>query len=152
MVSIGFPSSNGKTIWLSGDIIDRVSGPPPAQLFSSREFAQPLVAPAVFGPLGLTWGYIVYLGSMCTGVLISWDPATPPSPPPTFGLIYCTRALLVSQDRRHLFVTPLETYCQTSAKRRGCIIVPLGTLVFNISRTICKTGFKGSWKREGGKC
>ncbi len=31
--------------------------------------------------------------------IICWDPATPP--PPTY-----TRALLVSQDRRHLFVNP----------------------------------------------
>jgi len=40
---------------------------------------------------------------MCTAVLIGWDPATPPFPP------HCdsyTRALLVSKDRRHLFVTP----------------------------------------------
>ncbi len=29
-----------------------------------------------------------------------------PSNSPAFGLIYSTRALLVSQDRRHLFVTP----------------------------------------------
>jgi hypothetical protein len=36
-----------------------------------------------------------------TGVLIDGDPAPPP---PAFGLIY-TRALLVSHDRRHLFVT-----------------------------------------------
>jgi hypothetical protein len=28
------------------------------------------------------------------------------SPPPAFGPIYCTMALLISQDRRHLFVTP----------------------------------------------
>ncbi len=34
----------------------------------------------------------------------SWDPPTPPLPP-HFGSSY-TRALLVSQDRRHLFVTP----------------------------------------------
>jgi hypothetical protein len=44
-----------------------------------------------------------YLGSMCTTVLIC-DSASPP-PPPAFGLIY-TRALLVSRERRHLFVTP----------------------------------------------
>ncbi len=35
---------------------------------------------------------------MCTVVLIGSDPATPPPSPP--------RALLVSQDRRHLFLTP----------------------------------------------
>ncbi len=40
---------------------------------------------------------------MCTAVLIDWDPATPPSP---CIWIRITRALLVSEDRRHLFVTP----------------------------------------------
>jgi hypothetical protein len=38
---------------------------------------------------------------MCTAVLIVREPATPP---PHLGPY--TRALLVSQDRRHLFVTP----------------------------------------------
>ncbi len=42
--------------------------------------------------------------SMCSAVLIGWDPATPPSP--RIWAHVCTRALLVSQDRRHLFVTP----------------------------------------------
>jgi hypothetical protein len=41
-------------------------------------------------------------GLLCTAVLIAWDPATPP--PPHLGSY--TRPLLVSQDRRHLFVTP----------------------------------------------
>jgi hypothetical protein len=36
--------------------------------------------------------------------IIVWDPATPP--PPHLGSY--TKALLVSQDRRHLFVTPLS--------------------------------------------
>jgi hypothetical protein len=44
---------------------------------------------------------------MCTAVLIGWGPNTPP--PPHFGLIYA-RALLVSQDRRHLFVTPVTQW------------------------------------------
>ncbi len=44
-------------------------------------------------------------GLLCTAVLIGSDPATPPSPR-AFGLIQYTRALLVNQDRRHLFVTP----------------------------------------------
>ncbi len=48
----------------------------------------------------------IYLGSMCTAVLLGWDPATPPFPPtPAFGLIF-TRAQLVSQGKRHLFVIP----------------------------------------------
>ncbi len=42
---------------------------------------------------------------MCTAVLIGWDSATPPPPPPPNWDSY-TRALLVSKDRRHLFVTP----------------------------------------------
>ncbi len=36
--------------------------------------------------------------------LFGWDPATPPLPP---HLISYTRALLVSQDRRHLYTNPL---------------------------------------------
>jgi hypothetical protein len=39
---------------------------------------------------------------MCTGVLIGWNLATLPSYSPRSY----TRALLVSQERRHLFVTP----------------------------------------------
>jgi hypothetical protein len=42
-------------------------------------------------------------GLLCTAVLIGWEPTTP-SLPPHLGLY--TRALLVSQDRRQLFVTP----------------------------------------------
>jgi hypothetical protein len=42
-------------------------------------------------------------GLLCTAVLIGWDPEPPPIPP---HLGSYTRALLVSQDRRHLFVTP----------------------------------------------
>ncbi len=42
-------------------------------------------------------------GLLCSAVLIDWEPATPPLPP-HFGSY--TRALLVSQDRRHFFVTP----------------------------------------------
>jgi hypothetical protein len=40
---------------------------------------------------------------LCTAVLIGWDPATPLLPP---HLGSYTRALLDSQDRRHLFVIP----------------------------------------------
>ncbi len=42
-------------------------------------------------------------GLLCTAVLFGSDPATPPLPP---HLGSYTRALLVSQDRRHLFLTP----------------------------------------------
>ncbi len=47
-------------------------------------------------------------GLLCTAVLIGWDPATLPLP----HLGSHTRALLVRQDRRHLFVTSClpETY------------------------------------------
>ncbi len=42
---------------------------------------------------------------MCTAVLISWEPALPPPlHPPHLGSY--TRALVVSRNRRHLFVTP----------------------------------------------
>ncbi len=41
-------------------------------------------------------------GLLCKAVLIGWDPATSPIPP---HLGSHTRALLVSQDRRHLFAT-----------------------------------------------
>ncbi len=44
-------------------------------------------------------------GLLYTPVLIGWDPATPRLPP---HLGSYTRALLVSQDRRHLFVTPMK--------------------------------------------
>jgi hypothetical protein len=52
--------------------------------------------------LKLKWSKIseVYLGFMCTYVL--GDSAPPLTPP--LGLY--TRTLFVSQDRRHLFVTP----------------------------------------------
>ncbi len=43
-------------------------------------------------------------GLLCTAVLIGRDPATLPLLPHLGSYI---RALLVSQDRRHLFVTPL---------------------------------------------
>ncbi len=46
---------------------------------------------------------------MCTAVLIGWHPATPLSP--RNGDSY-TRALLVSKDIRHLFVTPWWGACQ----------------------------------------
>ncbi len=48
----------------------------------------------------------VYLGSICTAVLIGWD---------TTHLDSSTRALLVSQDRRHLFMTPY-TYSQSGPR------------------------------------
>ncbi len=48
---------------------------------------------------------------MCTAVLIGWVPATPPPPPPPH-LGSNTGALLVSQDRRHLYVTPCKTLSQ----------------------------------------
>ncbi len=43
-------------------------------------------------------------GLLCTAILIGWEPATPLLPPHLGS--YYTRALLVSQDRRRLFVKP----------------------------------------------
>jgi hypothetical protein len=40
---------------------------------------------------------------VCTAILIGWQPK---HPPPAFGLVCITRALLVSKDRRHIFITP----------------------------------------------
>ncbi len=48
---------------------------------------------------------VLSLNSMCTAVLIGWD-AAPPLLYPHLGSY--TRAQLVSQDRRHLFVTPFS--------------------------------------------
>jgi hypothetical protein len=50
----------------------------------------------------------IYLGSMCTAVLIGWGPATPPPLPlpPHLACLYATCEGAVSQDRRHLVVTP----------------------------------------------
>ncbi len=45
----------------------------------------------------------ILFGLLCTAVLIGWEPATPPLPP---HLGSYKSALLVIQDRRHLFVTP----------------------------------------------
>jgi hypothetical protein len=47
---------------------------------------------------------------MCTAVLIGRDPATTPHPhPPRIGTRHSyTRTLLVSKNRRHLFVTPMS--------------------------------------------
>ena len=42
-------------------------------------------------------------GLLCAATLIGWDPATPPL---LLHLGSYTRALLVSQHRRHLYVTP----------------------------------------------
>ncbi len=61
--------------------------------------------------LNMELAVIFYLELMCTAVLIGWGSATATTPggvaeppPPQVGL--CTRALLVNQDRRHIFVTP----------------------------------------------
>ncbi len=54
---------------------------------------------------------------MCTAVLIGWDPAA--SPPPSHPhLGFYTRALLVSKDRRHLFITPWLPYMYCLQKRK----------------------------------
>jgi hypothetical protein len=48
---------------------------------------------------------------MCTAVLIGWDTATRPFLH-IWSLDSCTRALLVSKDRRHLFVNPVAVRSQ----------------------------------------
>ncbi len=57
---------------------------------------------------------------MCAAVFNGWDPATTPHPP-HFGSY--KRVLLVSQDRRHLFVTPLSrTYIQNKSREYQYLI------------------------------
>jgi hypothetical protein len=53
--------------------------------------------------------------SVYSCILIGWDLATPPLPP---HLGSYTRALLVSLDRRHLFVTPCLYPIWTERQRR----------------------------------
>jgi hypothetical protein len=53
-------------------------------------------------------------GLLCTDVLIGRDPATHPLPPHLGSYM---RALLVSQDRRHIFVIPWETVLKISTWR-----------------------------------
>ncbi len=54
------------------------------------------------------WALCVQLYSLAE------TPLPPPPPPPAFGLIY--EGALVSQDRRHLFVTPNLLLSQTLAR------------------------------------
>ncbi len=48
-------------------------------------------------------------GLLWTAVIIGWDPTTPSPPPLPPHLDSYTRAILVSQDRRLIFVTPWQT-------------------------------------------
>jgi hypothetical protein len=75
---------------------------------------------------------------MCTAVLIGWDPATPPSP-----CIWTpvTRALLVSKDRRYLFVTP----CPPSLPLAGSVQNYAKTTVNFFPGSYVFFG-NGSWK------
>ncbi len=59
----------------------------------------PYVKYGVRSPKFICMGSCVH----CTAVLIGWDPSTPSPLPPYLGSY--TRALLVSQERRHIFVT-----------------------------------------------
>jgi len=58
-------------------------------------------------------------GLLCTAVLIGWDFASPPF---TRILGSYTRALLVCQDRRHLFVT---TWLRRRGRGEGRVVDPL---------------------------
>ncbi len=62
-----------------------------------------------------------FLGSMGTAVVIGWDPATPLP----LHLGANTRALLVSQDRRHLFVTPWALLCSPAITWLQFIVRPI---------------------------
>jgi len=65
--------------------------------------------------LNMEWDIQSLFGLQCTAVLIGWVPATLPPLSPHLGSY--TRALLISQDRRHLFVTPCEKYLISLTKR-----------------------------------
>jgi hypothetical protein len=65
-------------------------------------------------------------GLLCTAVLIGRDPATPPLPP-HWGSY--TRALLVSQDRRHLFLTPWVQHSALYKKGADSVLINYSTRV-----------------------
>ncbi len=97
---------------------------------------------------------------MCTDVLIDWDPQPHP---PAFGLV--SRALVVSKDRRHLFVTPWSehSYAQWAQINFGDLTPYftfdiLGTTQTwrpswerrpDTGRTQQRSGLKGTVSREG---
>ncbi len=79
-------------------------------------------------------------GLLCTAVLNGWDPATPPLPPhPPTHLGSYTRALLVIEDRRHSFVTPLVSTLRNGGSRKRIKIIE--GVVQNIKVT-CKRNFR----------
>ncbi len=80
-------------------------------------------------------------------VLIDWDPANPPPPPSHLGSY--TSALLVSQDRLHLFVIPC--LCWKSALRRLQTGVPLKKNCKSRALAFLETwGNTGIWRGGGG--
>ncbi len=89
-------------------------------------------------------------GLLCIAVLIFWRTRNSPPPPPPFGLTY-EGALLVSQDRRHLFVTPLFLSLTQEEQGKHAFFLSLAALlgekVFNfgelLAHKVSATGFFG---------
>ncbi len=76
---------------------------------------------------------------MCTAVLIGWDPAPPP---PHLGSY--TRALYiwVSQDRRHLFVTPaLDAWLWTLSWNNSAALFQCCYITVNFATAASQNGF-----------
>ncbi len=91
---------------------------------------------------------------MCTAVyLIGWDPATLHLPPrPAFGLIRAL-FLLVSQDRRHLFVTPrlYQTIHQTPIARSGNLLIKYfcrRLIWLHLPSSVSLHGQGSAWNKE----
>ncbi len=77
----------------------------PYTMFTLQFSFKPLLLKGRWHRLNMELDLQIFLGSMCPAVLIGWDPAT--SPPPRIWVHKRRRYWsMVSQDRRHLFVTP----------------------------------------------
>jgi hypothetical protein len=90
-------------------------------------------------PFSLPPLYIYVTQWMCTAVLVGLDPAIPPPPliPPLWDSY--SRALLVSQDRRHLFLTQ----CPPLSRAAVCHVTPaVRTLLASFPSSFIR------WKRN----
>ncbi len=67
---------------------------------------------------------------MCTAVLTGWDPQTPPR-----IWTRITRALLVSTDRRHLFVTPWYNHMSFTP----CWLIDPYKVIFQIDSVLARS-------------